>query len=540
MIDTEPIFPPLPNSSNETIITAYKSFYRTYFIKNPPRKQDITKFGRLLIEGRNFIPRRTATNYFLETSHWTKIDNFIKNKLSIKLHKDILEDIEENYKDAITPNIDNNLGVFQSLAAYVSDSSQLKQKLVLDIAGRRLDYLEKVQECLSFGGLHPLIFERAETDHKKYNILIKDLTSNCGVLISREETLNIIRLAKSGQLFYLNEKPITLFSRPQISVSSTLLKEDEIELFLRKNGKNYYSENLNSFNKENFFLLCDEEKINLNSHFVKLKPFKSKKLETTVNTTRPKRKVKRSVVKRPLHKQILKLGRYKALLIGIDSYDNHQDLENPIKDVTRLKNVLNTKYHFDEIKILKNPTKSEIIDELEELSDDQREGDSLLIFFAGHGEYNKNKGFWIPKDADKVKRGKWIRNKAIFDHINDLKESLHVLVIADSCFSGSLLDMSRGGNLDTAKIAIQTHYDTKSRLVMTSGAKEEVPDASVFLKKLTDFLDSFTGRYLTTNNLFSGIRDDVITESPKNQKPQFGKMAVLGNDGGEFIFVRKL
>ena len=66
--------------------------------------------------------------------------------------------------------------------------------------------------------------------------------------------------------------------------------------------------------------------------------------------------------------------------------------------------------------------------------------DNLLIYYAGHGELDNDeeRGYWLPIDADTTKRSKWINNSYILDNIKATKAK-HVLLISDSCFSGSLL-----------------------------------------------------------------------------------------------------
>ena len=49
------------------------------------------------------------------------------------------------------------------------------------------------------------------------------------------------------------------------------------------------------------------------------------------------------------------------------------------------------------------------------------EEDYLLIYYAGHGELDKdeNRGYWLPVDASYEMRSKWISNQRIVDETPD-------------------------------------------------------------------------------------------------------------------------
>mgnify|MGYP001364266625 FL=1 len=72
-----------------------------------------------------------------------------------------------------------------------------------------------------------------------------------------------------------------------------------------------------------------------------------------------------------------------------------------------------------------------------------KENDNLLIYYAGHGELDKseNRGYWLPVNASTKSRAEWISNQRIVDRVKATKAK-HVLLMVDSCFSGSLM---RGG-----------------------------------------------------------------------------------------------
>lgn len=248
----------------------------------------------------------------------------------------------------------------------------------------------------------------------------------------------------------------------------------------------------------------------------------------------------RAVIARNADKSPLKQGQYYALLIGVSEYKYHQSLEQPVKDARKMERLLTNHYTFPKrnIVFLENPTRSDIFDALDSYEAVLEPEDSLLIFYAGHGHWDAkfNRGFWIPKDARLKKRSAWISNAALQDYLMSYI-CQHVLVISDSCFSGALL-MNRSA-MDEASKDIQVLYSARSRKAITSGVKEEVPDQSVFFKELYRFLKNNENDFLTAAELYTGIRNRVIAESRLDQKPQFGAIDETGDEGGDFIFIKK-
>ncbi len=233
-------------------------------------------------------------------------------------------------------------------------------------------------------------------------------------------------------------------------------------------------------------------------------------------------------------------GSYYALLIGIDKYADPAlpDLYNPINDASRLQEILVSKYTFreDQVTLLKNPKREEIIIALDELAHKITHDDNLLIFYAGHGWWDEkaNIGYWLPSDAKKINKADWFRNSTLCDYLKEIS-SKHTLLIADACFGGSIFK-TRTVFLDSPK-AINMLYELPSRKAMTSGTLTEVPDRSAFTKYLLERLSENTKKYLTSEQLFSSFRMAVINNS--DVVPQYGEIYNVGDEGGDFIFIRK-
>jgi hypothetical protein len=235
----------------------------------------------------------------------------------------------------------------------------------------------------------------------------------------------------------------------------------------------------------------------------------------------------------------IKRGRYFALIIGIEDYSDEKitDLDYPIQDADSLHAVLTNQYSFspEDVIFLKNPTRTEIIIALDELSQQVGDSDNLLIFYAGHGYWDEKTGigYWLPRDANRSNTANWFRNSTLRDFIGSIP-SKHTLLIADACFSGSIFK-TRSGFASPDRGYMKLH-DLPSRKAMTSGALKEVPDKSVFVRYLIRELNSNPEKYLPSEQLFGNFKTAVLNNSPN--VPQYGTIQNVGDEGGDFIFVR--
>lgn len=232
-------------------------------------------------------------------------------------------------------------------------------------------------------------------------------------------------------------------------------------------------------------------------------------------------------------------GTYHALIIGINEYADKDitDLDYPITDADSLQHILVNQYAFHEehIQFLKNPTRTEIIIALDELSRSVTNRDNLLIFYAGHGYWDDKSGigYWLPHDAARAHTANWFRNSTLRDFIGSI-QSRHTLLIADACFSGSIFK-TRAGFSDEPQ-GYQKLHELHSRKAMTSGNLREVPDKSVFVKYLLQELNQNPAQYLPSEELFSSFKTAVLNNSPN--VPQYGTIQNVGDEGGDFIFIK--
>lgn len=234
-------------------------------------------------------------------------------------------------------------------------------------------------------------------------------------------------------------------------------------------------------------------------------------------------------------------GKYYALIIGVSDYDNYKlNLERPAADAAKLATLLYTHYDFDSVNVslLVNPMRQQILNELFNYRKKLTTKDNLLIFYAGHGMFDEDaqQGYWWPRDADSESPSNWLSNNDLRDQIRGIKTA-HTLLIADACFSGGIFRMRGTNNLKNASYDIVSLYKLTSRRAITSGAMTTVPDQSVFFDYFLKTLKDNKSNYLSSQKLFDSFRSNVINNTL--QVPQDGIISETGDEGGDFIFIKR-
>ena len=205
-----------------------------------------------------------------------------------------------------------------------------------------------------------------------------------------------------------------------------------------------------------------------------------------------------------------------------------------------LRQLLLDKYTFDEQNIytLENASRAQILTELFRLRNELGREDNLLIFYAGHGYWDKKveQGYWWPVDVERDNPSNWLSNSDLKEQIRAISTA-HTLLISDACFSGGIFKTRGSQNLRDADISIQLLYRLPSRRAISSGTFSTVPDNSVFFKYLSKYLESNESKYLPSTELFNNVRKSVLNNSIT--VPQDGVIMDTGDEGGDFIFIRK-
>ncbi len=235
----------------------------------------------------------------------------------------------------------------------------------------------------------------------------------------------------------------------------------------------------------------------------------------------------------------LDYGTYHALVIGNDTYRTLPRLGTAVGDAEAVAKELERNYRFN-VRLLTNATEEDVIGALSDMRRDLGWNDNLLIYYAGHGWYDRDaeQGYWLPVDASEDNQAHWISNADVTNALKALKAK-HILVVADSCYSGTL---ARSANISLRGVDyIQRIVKKKARTVLTSGGLEPVLDAggeghSVFAHAFLAALEENDG-VMDGHEVFRRLRDPVVANAP--QTPEYGEIRGAGHDGGDFIFVRR-
>jgi len=109
--------------------------------------------------------------------------------------------------------------------------------------------------------------------------------------------------------------------------------------------------------------------------------------------------------------------------------------------------------------------------------------------------------------------------------------------VADACFSGGIFKVRDA--FTSTNASIEKIYEMPSRKAITSGSLKTVPDRSVFVEYLLKRLRDNPDKYLDAQKLFVSFKEAVINNSPNNQTPLYGAINEAGDEGGDFVFVRR-
>jgi uncharacterized protein len=249
----------------------------------------------------------------------------------------------------------------------------------------------------------------------------------------------------------------------------------------------------------------------------------------------------------------LNFGRYYALIIGNQHYEQIESLKTPVNDAERAARVLREKYGFT-VQVLEDSSDVAMLKALNDLNDVLKPDDNLLIYYAGHGARLQTNfevaGYWLPINSEAPPKDTfWVPNEQITAHLARLAAK-RILVVADSCYAGLLSTdpsyLFAGGSGGYTKEYIAYKLPKRSRLLISSGGDQPVLDNggganSVFAQAFIAELEANQG-VLPTPELFSRLSKRVATDAAQNkfvQKPEFKSIKGAGHEVGDFFFVPK-
>jgi hypothetical protein len=251
----------------------------------------------------------------------------------------------------------------------------------------------------------------------------------------------------------------------------------------------------------------------------------------------------------------VKLGNYHALVIGNNAYQASADypaLKSAVNDATAVAQLLRNRYGY-KTELLLNATRFDILSALNGMRENLTANDNLLVYYAGHGELGADgqQGYWIPVDGQAGVTSTWISNGSISE-ILDTMAAKHVMVVADSCYSGAMT-RSSVATFDSSVMPpdkwaqwVKTMSDGRSRTALTSGGVQPVPDIgsgkhSYFARAFLNVLED-NNRLLEAQRLFREVSSSLAlaaVNAPLAQSPEYSPIRFAGHEAGDFFFVPK-
>jgi caspase domain-containing protein len=256
------------------------------------------------------------------------------------------------------------------------------------------------------------------------------------------------------------------------------------------------------------------------------------------------------------------LGEKRALLIGNNNYQSKKwpDLRTAIRDVEVLSDVLQLHYGYkpENMILLKDARRQDILSGFSQLARISGPNDTVMIYYGGHGEFDKNNlGWWVPVKAEED--FDYISNEEILTRLRIIKAK-HKLLVSDSCFSGNLLTRSISETRGLKKVKtlrkqelisdyVREKMLLKSAQGISSGGNEPVGDGgakwgghSIFAYHLIAQLKANQKKYMSADVLGNLLVDYVSADTTSLGTPQTPDVRPLKNQrdqGGEFFFVKQ-
>ncbi len=232
------------------------------------------------------------------------------------------------------------------------------------------------------------------------------------------------------------------------------------------------------------------------------------------------------------------MGKTWIVFIENSDYKYFTSLAGPSRDVVQMKTAL-AKYQIHNIIHMKNMEKKDME---KFFSIDLRDlvignhVNSLMIWYAGHGIFMNETGYWVPVDARKG-------DEFSLFNVNALKASLqsyskyvtHTLVVTDACESGPGFCQTVRSELKEKSCDDWQATRSKSAQVFSSAGYEKAADYSQFTRTFANLLTNSPESCLPIEKIVSRVIHAVTANN--QQEPKFGRISGLEDEGGTFFFI---
>tara|TARA_B100001029_G_C15056785_1_gene455010 strand:+ start:1545 stop:2747 length:1203 start_codon:yes stop_codon:yes gene_type:complete len=243
-----------------------------------------------------------------------------------------------------------------------------------------------------------------------------------------------------------------------------------------------------------------------------------------------------------------------ALVIGINDYNEIQNLNYAAEDAFAIKNLLINSYNFSRknVKTLidKEATQSNIKRELSNIMKMAGPNDRVVFYFAGHGETQElgldqgDIGFLMPVDGSADDLYFTAIDMEELKRISKFSKAKHMLFLLDACYGGLAAVNTRSLSINTPNYIDKISVESARQIITAGGKDEKVIEKdewghSAFTKNILTALkdkkaDSNKDGYITGTEIGIYLQEKVSFDTDNFQTPQSRR---LTTHEGEIIFL---
>ncbi|MGD0341714.1 MAG: hypothetical protein ABSA76_08420, partial [Bacteroidales bacterium] len=234
------------------------------------------------------------------------------------------------------------------------------------------------------------------------------------------------------------------------------------------------------------------------------------------------------------------MGKTWVVFIENSAYTSFASLDGPVKDINLMDRAFGN-YQIQNIIHKKDMTKAEMekfftIDLRDQIKANQVK--SLLIWYAGHGKFINDVGYWIPVDAKRD-------DEFTYFNLNTLRAAMetylnyltHTLVVTDACESGPSFYQAMRSDLKKRSCDDWQATQFKSSQVFSSAGYELAVDDSQFTRTFATALSNNPNACIPIEEIVAKVSSAVGASN--QQKPKFGKITGLKDEDGTFFFITR-
>jgi tetratricopeptide (TPR) repeat protein len=234
------------------------------------------------------------------------------------------------------------------------------------------------------------------------------------------------------------------------------------------------------------------------------------------------------------------MGKTWVIFIENSKYTTFASLDGPVKDINLMTRAFGN-YQIHNIIHKQDMTKAEMekffsIDLRDLIKNNQVK--SLLIWYAGHGKFINDVGYWIPVDAKRDDEFTYFTISTLRASMETYMNYLtHTLVVTDACESGPSFYQAMRSDLKSRSCDDWQSTQFKSSQVFSSAGYELAVDDSQFTRTFANALANNPKACIPIEEIVMKVSSAVGDNN--QQKPKFGKITGLKDEDGTFFFIAK-